>query len=597
MTSREALGIRGERTHALAPLELPVDSSPFSVEESAAGALFIARAREARGTFNVTDDNAATIADLCGQLDAIPLAIELAAARTTMLSPAEILGRLDQRFRLLTGRTRDTEARHQTLHAAIDWSYALLDPAEQALLQRLSVFVGDFDLPAAAALATDAGLDEFDAVDRLGALVAKSLVEHSESTSGSRYRLLESIRDYAAEQLDAGGDTRRARDAHSAYYVAEVQKLFHLLDTPRDFEALEQLRVDTPNLATALRWLLDNERVPEFFGFFADIGWIDPGLVPIAAVDELGRLTDEAMGRDGASTLRGYADAAFYAGSRAIGAGEWEHYREVGLAASEAEPDSPSSLFLRAGGALTVFSLDEAISFANASVERAQRADNPRMLAYMLGLLTLVEMNLDPARALVHAREAVEVARRDQATSTLINPLAMMAAAAQSLDPDEALAAAEECIRLDHTHRKAWATMSAGMAAKLRVERGELVTGLEQWRDALHRLDWSGDAFFLAGQLAGLADAIAGFDSELAVQVAAIAASGALAPLPLFESLEGWPRLPSALDQLGPDAVQAARSWAGTMTYDESLASVFDSIDHLIETAKQRRRATRTTGR
>ena len=117
------------------------------------------------------------------------------------MSPSEILERLDQRFRMLAVRGRDAPERHQTLHAAIGWSYDLLDADERALLQRLSVFVGDFDLAAATAMAADAGLDEFDAVDRLDSLIAKSLVELSDTTTVTRYRLLETIREYAAEQL------------------------------------------------------------------------------------------------------------------------------------------------------------------------------------------------------------------------------------------------------------------------------------------------------------------------------------------------------------------------------------------------------------
>ena len=155
----------------------------------------------------MTTENASAIAELCARLDANALAIELAAARTTVMSPSEILERLDQRFRMLAVRGRDAPERHQTLHAAIGWSYDLLDADERALLQRLSVFVGDFDLAAATAMAADAGLDEFDAVDRLDSLIAKSLVELSDTTTVSRYRLLETIREYAAEQLYRAANT------------------------------------------------------------------------------------------------------------------------------------------------------------------------------------------------------------------------------------------------------------------------------------------------------------------------------------------------------------------------------------------------------
>ena len=150
-----------------------------------------------------------------------------------MMSPAEILGRLDQRFRLLTGGSRTALERHQTLRAAIDWSYEILDADERALLNRLSVFVGGFDLDAATALATGAGLDDFAAVDVLGSLVAKSLVERNEASGTTRYRLLEMIRQYAAEHLDAAGDAAGARDDHARYCLTLAKALFGQLARPK----------------------------------------------------------------------------------------------------------------------------------------------------------------------------------------------------------------------------------------------------------------------------------------------------------------------------------------------------------------------------
>ena len=166
------------------------------------------------------------------RLDGIPLAIELAAAQTKMMTPAEILTRLDQQFRLLTGGRRTSLERHQTLRAAIDWSYDLLTDDERALLDRLSVCVGGFDLDAAVAIAAGIGADEFDAFELLASLVAKSLVERNERDGVTRYRLLEMIRQYAAEQLNATGAAEAARDDHSRYYLALAIALFGEAATP-----------------------------------------------------------------------------------------------------------------------------------------------------------------------------------------------------------------------------------------------------------------------------------------------------------------------------------------------------------------------------
>jgi predicted ATPase/class 3 adenylate cyclase/DNA-binding SARP family transcriptional activator len=581
-TSREALSIQGEQTYLLPPLELPLDTSPFEVEESEAGALFATRAREARPSFIVTVENAAAIAELCARLDANALAIELAAARTTVMSPSEILDRLEQRFRLLKSRSGETAERHQTLHAAIDWSYELLDPTEQALLQRLSVFVGDFDLAAATAMAAAAGLDEFDAVDRLGSLVAKSLVERSEAMDVSRYRLLETIRLYAAERLEAEGSTKRARDAHAAHYLVAGRELFAMLKTPRDFEALEQLRIDTPNLAEGLRWLLASDNAPAVLGFFANAGWVDSGLVPFVLLDELGRLADEALSLSEASQTRGYVDALYYAGLRGAYVGASEHGRPLPPAGGTADSESASLLQLRQAEAFFCADFASAVSIGNAAVEAARRADDRGCWSFMLGLLYIAEMGLgtDPIRALAHVEEAVEVARHSPGTSALLYPLAVLSGAILRTDPDRALAAAEECVRLDQTHRKAWSRLCAAPAATLRLDRGELATGLLLWRDLLQQLHWSGEIFHISLQLPSLADSIAGIDPALALELTAIA--GAIVPYAVFDGIAAYERLAPAVDNLGPDAVEAASALAASLSYDGAMEYVFDGIDRLI---------------
>ena len=308
-TSREALGIHGERTYPLPALELPVDASPFAVEASEAGALFVARARDVRGSFAVTDENSAAIAELCARLDGNALAIELAAARTTMMSPAEILARLDQRFRLLkrVAATPRNATRRSTPRST--------GPTRSSIRKSRRCCSGcrcswaDFDLAAATAVAGGAGLDEFDAVDRLGSLVAKSLVERSETEGVSRYRLLETIRQYAAERLGTRA-TRRGRVTHTRRTTPQAgASASPCSRRARDFEALELLRLDTPNLAAGLRWLIESGRVADVLGFFDDAGAFDTGMCPFVLLDELGRVADEALRAPGTSHMRGYVAA------------------------------------------------------------------------------------------------------------------------------------------------------------------------------------------------------------------------------------------------------------------------------------------------
>jgi non-specific serine/threonine protein kinase len=209
-TSREALGIAGEIAWRVPSLSLPDPERPLSVEclaEYEAIRLLVERASAVLPTFTLSDQNAAAVGQVARQLDGIPLALELAAARLKVLSIEQLAARLDDRFRLLTGGSRTALARQQTLRAAIDWSYDLLSESERALLQRLSVFAAGFTLDAAEAVASADGIEEVEVLDLLTQLVEKSLVVAEERTGQARYRLLESIRHYAGERLRGAAQT------------------------------------------------------------------------------------------------------------------------------------------------------------------------------------------------------------------------------------------------------------------------------------------------------------------------------------------------------------------------------------------------------
>ena len=203
-TSREALGVPGERMYVVHSLTLPGGSTAISAAaatEFEAVDLFCERARAADPGFEITDANAADVVEICERLDGIPLAIELAAARVRALSPQQIAERLDDRFRLLTGGSRTVMPRHQTLRAAIDWSFDLLPDTERATLWRLSAFSGAFTLDAAEFVCAGPGVAAEDVIDHLTRLVEKSLVNRQ----GDKYRLLETVRGYARERsLEAG---------------------------------------------------------------------------------------------------------------------------------------------------------------------------------------------------------------------------------------------------------------------------------------------------------------------------------------------------------------------------------------------------------
>ncbi len=223
-TSREPLGVDGEQVYLVRTLSLPTEGveSVKDLEGSDAVELFVARARGRDSTFCLEDAIAPIVASICRRLDGIPLAIELAASRLSSMSLDDLHERLDQRFHLLTGGSRSALPRHQTLGAMVAWSYDLLMEPEQGVLRRLSVFVGGFDLKAAEAVCASENVQPFEVTDLLSSLVNKSLVGAERSSTSLRYRLLETIRQYAADQLIQVGteiETLAARRCHAEYFL------------------------------------------------------------------------------------------------------------------------------------------------------------------------------------------------------------------------------------------------------------------------------------------------------------------------------------------------------------------------------------------
>lgn len=256
-TSREALSIPGETAWLVPPLSLPdleEPPTPASLAGSEAVQLFVDRAADVVPSFQVTEANAGDIAAICRRLDGIPLALELAAARMRALGPAQLLARLDDRFRVLTSRTRSALPRHRTLRAAIDWSYELLTVEEQLLLPRLSVFAGTFDLDAAEGVCAADAIAEEEVLDLVSGLVEKSLVEVLEQGSTVRYRLLETIRQYAAERLEEGGGADAVLGRHAEYFSAVVADAEPHLTVPGLRAWIDRLDHDADNLRQALAW-------------------------------------------------------------------------------------------------------------------------------------------------------------------------------------------------------------------------------------------------------------------------------------------------------------------------------------------------------
>ena len=254
-TSRESLQVAGEHQVRVAPLAVPDPAAAIDeIARSPAVECFVARAQGVDASFRLTPDNAATIGAVCRRLDGIPLALALAAARARVLTVGEILARLEDCFRLLTGGSRATPARQQTLKATLDWSYALLTPAERAVLRRLAVFAGGATLDAAEAVCADDDVGADAVLDALTRLIDKSLLGVEQAGETVRYRLLEPVRQYGVRHLDAACEHGPARARHAACYLALAERASPALYGPEQAPWLARLEHEHDNLRAALRW-------------------------------------------------------------------------------------------------------------------------------------------------------------------------------------------------------------------------------------------------------------------------------------------------------------------------------------------------------
>ena len=250
-TSREGLGVPDEQVWPVRSLDAAAGI------DSAAVSLFVERAQGIAPSFSMVDgDEAAAVTEICQRLDGIPLAIELAASRMASMTASEMRDRLDHRFRLLVGSRRGLE-RHHTLRHAMAWSYDLLDDTEKTVLDRCSVFAGGFDLQSACAVAGSDDLDEYAILEVLDALVRKSLLIADRSSGRTRFSMLETIRQFAEEQLVARGEASEIRAAHSRYFAGREADILALWDSPRQREAYDWFTIELANLRTAFRWAAD----------------------------------------------------------------------------------------------------------------------------------------------------------------------------------------------------------------------------------------------------------------------------------------------------------------------------------------------------
>ncbi|MEV4532329.1 DUF4062 domain-containing protein [Asanoa sp. NPDC049518] len=341
VTSRSPVRISGEHAFALEPLAIPDrDITLDAARHYGSVRLFVDRARAASGAFTLTDENLPAVVEICRGLEGLPLAIELAAAKVRVLPPAAILQRMGRPLELLTGGARDLPDRQRTLRDAVGWSYDLLSPGEQAVFRRLSVFMGGFTLEAAdtvgalgadaresiGALGADAGesvsaldADDADVLDALDGLVQSSLIRQETKANETRFRMLDSIREFALDQLRDGPDWDPAHDAHAAHYLNLAVSVEPCLSRLAETGMLDRLEAEHDNLIAAMGWFLDHHD-PESALRLAEAIWVFWWLH--GHVDEALRYLTRIFEMSEYLSRRGYGRALLSAGTMSLASGD-----------------------------------------------------------------------------------------------------------------------------------------------------------------------------------------------------------------------------------------------------------------------------------
>jgi predicted ATPase/class 3 adenylate cyclase len=523
-TSREGLSVSGEQMFTVPSLGVPgARTSLDEVRAADAVQLFSERAREAKGDFELGEQNADAVAQLCRRLDGIPLAIELAAARVRSLPPDELVARLDQRFKLLTRGSRAALERHQTLRHTIDWSYELLTVSERRTLNRLSVFAGGWDLAAAEAVVAGDDIHSFDVPDLLGQLVDKSLVDVDEDESGARYRLLETIRQYAQEQLEDSGETGVVRHAHLRHFMRVTEAAGPHLRSRDQLIWAEKLTRESDNLRAALDFAVETTLPDEALRLIAPLmvtgiptGW--------TATD----WAETARGIPGANTQPLYPLATAYA---AMGAGYLGNAPLGQAIAEEARAAQDrlgtNHLWVYAASGATAFfagDFDAARHHAGEWLKLAREANDAYEISHALILLASADLT-DFDRSYPAASEAVKTSRNAGIASALVYALLVLAtvltAADQLEDYESAFELLEEAIDVgtklgDHRAVATAVAFQAGIAVHT-----------EDWRTALQRIVSALELHLDAGESQA-------FGGALRLAAIALHGIGYLQPIPVL---------------------------------------------------------------
>jgi non-specific serine/threonine protein kinase len=480
-TSRAPLYVRSEYLLPIEPLSVPADETvPFlKAAEHDALRLFAARARAVQPTFRLDADNISAVAALCRALDGLPLAIELAAARMSVLSPQALFAQMHGRLPSLGEGPRDLPARQRTIAAAIAWSYDLLGPEVQQLLRQLSVFAGGFTLDAAQAVA-----ERDDTLPLLTVLVEQSLVQRRDQVSEVRFTLLETIRDFALTQLVAHGEEALARDAHAAWYLALAEASFDVYRTPEQLVWLRRLDLERDNLRAAHAWYVRQHEAEHasrlsigLVHYWFERGAFAEAISALRAARACGDLPASLL----IGTLDCEANSAHYAGdytaTEALAHRLLAHGQQDGSLRSEALGHSYLSKVAGARGALAL-----AVAHAEEALVRFRQEPNPIDLPLAINRLALELSEMgDYARAQVLYDEVLAIwVEQGDSFGTLVTLANYGALFWRTGEPERALAHLQESLSLawERQNLPSCAEALSGIAA-LVADQGEPILAVE----------------------------------------------------------------------------------------------------------------------
>ncbi len=567
-TSREGLGIADERLWPVPSLDVGAGV------DSAAVALFVERAQHVSPRFTVGDaGEGAAVVEICGRLDGIPLAIELAASRMASMTASEVRDRLDQRFRLLVGSRRGRE-RHHTLRHAVAWSYDLLDDSEQTLLRRCSVFAGGFDLQSACAVAgfPDAP-DDLATLDLLDALVRKSLLIADRSSGRTRFSMLETIGLFAEEQLVARGEASEIRAAHSRYFAGREADILALWDSPRQRQALTWFTTELANLRTAFRWAADHgdldaaATLASYAGALGvgvqtiePIAWAEELIEPARAVDHprlaflyviasqcflTGRIEAAVGYCDAGQIVLGRSREALpygidgWLGAVYLAIGQPERLAEWCRAQLARRRDTHVYIRTWLVAALAFAgSGGEAMDSADGLIEAAEATGNPHWLALALGACGVAFRDADPVRALNALGRGLVIAQ--------------------------------------DSGNRANVSLLAPFLARLEAKHGDTVSAFDHLTLAIRNYHNAGDTTTIRLPMAALA---ALFDRLGRYEPAATIAGFALSPISAATVPEITTAITDLRDVLGEAIYESLARKGETMTAAAMATYAYDQID------------------